>query len=571
MKNYPIIKNASLLALLAALGILVAGYHPGAEDDGVYLAAIKHDLNPALFPHDSEFFSVQLQATIFDKLIAGSVRISHLPLGWAVLAWHYLTILLVLWGCWRISRRCFAEPYAQWASASLVAVLLTLPIAGSALYLVDQNLHPRALATAAILAAVVAVLDRKYLVGGGLLVVAVLIHPIMACFGISFCFFLAWPEKERATASVALALVPLGCIFEPTSDAWRAAAETRDYYFLGRWEWYEWLGVLAPLAFFWWFWRMGKREGESTLARVSSRIFFYGAFQLSVAMVVMAPRSLERLWPLQPMRYLHLFYLFFAVLGGGLLGQKVLQQRWWRWAALFVPLAAGMFYAQQRTYPASAHLEWPDAHSQNMWVEAFLWVRDNTPVDSYFAVGADYLRRPGEDYHGFRALAERSVLADAGKDSAVATQVPRLASRWQEEVQAQRGWEHFGPADFARLKDRFGVGWVVLERPGGAGMWCPYENSRLRVCRLGLEDTKLLTAKDAEGIAKCAKGAPAICVGEFEIPTWVREPERSRRISAEAAEADVPLLTTHRDCPMHAPERLRPLHCSGIAVPAVLG
>ncbi len=192
MKNYPIIKNASILALLAALSILVAGYHPGAEDDAVYLAAIKRDLNPSLFPHDSEFFTVQLQATIFDKLVAASVRATHLPLGVVILAWHYLAIVLLLWGCWRISWRCFADAYAQWASVGLVAALLTLPIAGSGLYLVDQNLHPRVLATVAILAAIVATVDRKYALTGGLLMLAFVIHPIMASFGISLCVFLAW-------------------------------------------------------------------------------------------------------------------------------------------------------------------------------------------------------------------------------------------------------------------------------------------------------------------------------------------------------------------------------------------
>jgi len=495
LKNYPIIKNVSILALVAALGILIAGYHPGAEDDAVYLAAIKHDLNPSLFPHDSEFFTVQLQATIFDQLIAGSVRLTQLPLGVVILAWDYLAIFLLLSGCWRISRRCFAETYAQWASVTLVAVLLTLPIAGSGLYLVDQNLHPRALATAAILAAIVATLDRKYGMTVGLLILAFVIHPIMASFGLSLCVFLAW-RPAPAPALLVSALAPLGWIFDSTSDAWRAAADTRNYYFLGRWQWYEWLGVFAPFVFLWWFRKIGKPEVEgrasppvgsmraSSLAHLSTGLALYGVFQLLVAVAVMVPHSLERLWPLQPMRYLHLLYLLFAVLGGGLLGQMLLQKHGWRWLVLFVPLAGGMLYAQRRTYPASSHMEWPGAHSRNLWVQAFIWIRDNTPADSYFALGADYMRRPGEDFHGFRALAERSVLADAAKDSAVATQVPRLALRWRDEVEAQRGWENFGPADFQRLKTRYGVNWVVVERPGPSDMQCPYENGIVRVCML---------------------------------------------------------------------------------------
>lgn len=484
MKNYPIVKNACILALLAALGILIAGYHAGAEDDGVYLAAIKRDLNPALFPHDSDLFAVQLQATIFDKVVAASIRATHLPLAWVIFAWHYLAIFLVLLGCWRISRRCFREEYAQWASVTMVTALLTLPVAGSALYVVDQNLHPRALATAAILAAIVSTLDCKYLWTGGLLALAVLIHPIMASFGVSFCIFLAWRQPAARLGVAALALTPLGWIFEPTSDAWRVAANTRDYYFLSRWQWYEWLGVLAPLAILWWFRRIAQAEHSTTLALVASRLTWYGVFQLLVAVALMLPQSLQRVRPLQPMRYLHLFYLLFVLLAGGLLGQKLLRNHWARWLPAFLPLAAGMFFAQRQTYPTSPHLEWPGSPPRNSWLQAFAWIREHTPTDSYFAAGADYMRRPGEDYHGFRALAERSVLADAAKDSAVATQVPRLARRWQDEVDAQHGWEHFGLNDFARLKARFGVDWVLIERPGVEGMQCPYENAAVLVCRV---------------------------------------------------------------------------------------
>ena len=484
MKNYPILRNALVLAVLVACGLLIAGYHPGAEDDGVYLSAIKRDLHPALYPHDSDFFAVQLQATIFDKVVATSVRLTHLPLGWAIFAWHYLTIWLVLLGCWRLSRRCFPEEYAQWASTTLVAVLLTLPVAGSALYIIDQNLHPRALATAAILAAIVATLDRKFALPIGLLILAALFHPIMATFGISFCIFLAWRPPITGTRASLLALVPLGWIFEPTSPAWRIAANTRDYYFLARWEWYDWLGVFAPFAILWWFRRIGQNGRATTLVHVTSRLMAFSIFQLIVAIILMLPLSLERIRPLQPMRYLHLFFLIFIILSGGLLGQKFLRNHWLRWLVVFVPLAAGMFFAQRETYPSSAHLEWPGSTPKNPWLQAFAWIRENTPPDAYFAAGPDYMRRPGNDYHSFRALAERSVLADAVKDSAVATQVPRLSNRWLEEVEAQRGWEHFTMADYERLKTRFGINWILIEHPAREGLDCPYQRAEFLVCRI---------------------------------------------------------------------------------------
>jgi hypothetical protein len=94
------------------------------------------------------------------------------------------------------------------------------------------------------------------------------------------------------------------------------------------------------------------------------------------------------------------------------------------------------------------------------------------------------LQSPGEDAYSFRAWAERSVLADIGKDASVATQVPRLAPRWQQEVQAQIGWEHFQKADFESLRSRFSVTWVILERFHDPGLPCPYQNATVMVCRI---------------------------------------------------------------------------------------
>jgi len=474
------------LSALTLLAFLVQGYHPGVEDDAVYLSAIQRDLHPDLYPHDFEFFALQLQATVFDNLVAGSVRLSRLPVSVAVLAWHLLTIFLTLWGCWRISCHCFPEWYARWAAVTTVAVLLTLPVAGTALYLVDQYLHPRALATACILAAIAAALEKKHWIMAVCLAAAGLIHPIMASFGVSYCAFLLWPWRTgRPPAPVLmLAAIPMGWIFEPTSPAWQQAAHTRDYFYLSAWHWYEWIGVFAPLLLLEWFRRLGRRGSLPTLAQVSSRLLLYGLFQFAVALILVLPPSLDRFKPLQPMRYLHLLYLIMFLLAGGLVGQRILRTHWVRWLLLFVPLSAGMFLAQRQTFPDLPHLELPGAKQRNRWRQAFTWVRQDTRRDSLFALGAYYMQRPGEDAQSFRARAERSVLADVGKDAVVATQVPRLAPRWQAEVQAQSGWEHFQKADFDRLHAQFGVNWVILEQPGVVGLRCPYQNDRVLVCRI---------------------------------------------------------------------------------------
>jgi hypothetical protein len=497
--------NLALLLLLTAIAFLVMGYHPGLEDDAFYLAAIKRNLNPTLFPHDADFFRLQFQATIFDKLIAFSVRLTHIPGAWAALLWQLVAVFFVLHGCWRIARRCFSPRAAQWAAVTLVALLLTIPVSGTGINLADQYLHPRTLATAAILAAIVSVIDHRLWRAGVLLAIAFSIHAIMAMFGISFCLILFWNLRESGHEHEpipvgALMLLPLGWIFEPASDAWRQAAATRSFYFVARWHWYEWLGIFAPIvllfAFQWFTQRTEEdeedqedQEEDSTQRALVMSLLYFGVFQTVVGLAVMLPPGLERLRPFEPMRYLHLLYLLFFLIVGGLLGRYVINRHAWRWLVLFVPLAGGMFYAQRQMFPATEHLELPGATPHNAWLQAFAWIRQNTPPDSLFALDPHYIELPGEDYHGFRALAERSVLADYDKDAGMAARVPSLAPRWLKEVNAQSGWQNFGPSDFQRLKKEFGVAWIVVANDAPAlrdqsAMTCPYRNDQLQVCRL---------------------------------------------------------------------------------------
>ncbi len=493
------IKNLLWLALLTTFAFLLLGYHPGLEDDSFYLAAIKRHLNPSLFPHDADYFRVQFQATIFDKLIALSIRLTHLPVAWAELLWQIIALFFLLQGCWRIARRCFTSPEAQWAATALVAALLTMPIGGIAMNLADQYLHPRTLATAAILAAIVEVIDRRLSRAGVLLVVAFALHAIMASFGISFCIFLFWMlhKRDRVERYVPTALlIPLGWLFEPASDAWRQAAATRGFYFLGRWQWYEWVGVFAPLVLLlalvrWLRSQRGQRQSCALLPVVTA-LLYYGAFQTIAGLIIMLPPSLERLRPFEPMRYLHLLYILFFLIAGGLLGESVLRRHVYRWALLFVPLSAGMFYAQRQMYSGSPHLELPFVESTNSWAKAFTWIRQNTPADALFAIDPHYETLPGEDQHGFRALAERSVLADYEKDAGMAARVPSLAPRWLREVTALNGWRNFQPKDFDRLNKDFGVTWFVFSSADQqfsstqvSHLWCLYQDDDVKVCHLG--------------------------------------------------------------------------------------
>jgi hypothetical protein len=474
------------------------GYHPGLEDDGIYLSAVKADLHAALYPHNADFFRIQMQATVFDGVIAHFVRTTGIPLAWAELFWQLVSLFVILWACHCIARRLFRETHAQVAGVAMVAAMFTLPVSGTALFLADQHLHPRNLAAALTLLAVSRILAAKRGQAIVLLIAAFFLHPLMAAMGISFCIFLSlalfdavharvrsWSERSlTAWRGEAAALLPLGWVLEPANPTWLQALKTRSYDYLYQWTWYEWLGALAPLFLFWLLWRMAEKRGERLLARFALAVFAYGVFQQCVAMIMLAPACWVRLTPFQPMRYLQLVYFCMVLLAGCLLGKFLLRRNPWRWAVYLVVINGGMFAGQFAALRGNTHLELPEDRSTNHWLEAFAWIRSNTPVDAYFALDPYYLQAPGEDYHSFRALAERSQLADMVKDASVVTQIPELAPTWARQVAAEDGWSHFELNDFERLKAEFGVDWVLVSNPQTSGLPCPWHNSVLSVCRI---------------------------------------------------------------------------------------
>ncbi|MGO8758419.1 MAG: DUF6798 domain-containing protein [Terracidiphilus sp.] len=478
------------LLLFTVLGFLVMGYHPGYEDDGVYLCAIKADLNPALYPHDADFFRSSMQVSIFDKAVAGIVRATRIDLAWIELILQLLSLAAILWAGRGIARKLFVEIAAQWAAVAMLAAMFTLPVAGTALFIVDQHLHMRNLATALTAIAVWRIVENKTWQAIPCLALGFAIHPIMGAMGISFAFFtwLIFLEggarffgKWRKASLGALAAIP---VFGPPNPAWRQAVEGKDYLFLGRWAWYEWLGALAPLALFWLLARIAGRRGEMNLSRFAWVVFAFGAFQQTVAFAMLAPDAPIRLAPLQPMRYLQLVYLFLVLIAGGLIGRFLLRRAIWRWAVYLALIDGGMFAAQRALLPASPHLELPGVTADNDWLQAFAWIRQNTPVDAYFALDPHYLDAPGEDEHGFRALAERSALADAAKDGSVVIQVPKLGPVWARQVAAEEGWRSFELADFERLKSEFGVDWALVSMPAPGGLNCQWHDRTLAVCRI---------------------------------------------------------------------------------------
>jgi hypothetical protein len=478
------IKTVIGLLLLTGLGFLIHGYHPYAEDAEIYLPGVFKILNPSLFPTNTYFFAEHAGHTLYPNLIAGSVRLSHLSLPWAAFLWQVLSIFLFLVGTRRVACAVFEDERARWGATCLMTAVLTLPVAGTDLYIIDQYLNPRNLAAFAALFAIAETLRRKYLWAGLWLVFAAAVHPLMSSFAILFCIWLVLLDRVHPRILGFAALLPFGITLEPPPAAYHQIALKHPAHYLVRWTWYEWLGLIGPIILFWWFGRIARRRGMKNLEVVSRAMLVFVSVAAVAALALSIPARFEALARLQPLRCLALCYMLLIVVGGGFLGQELLRNKVWRWLALFVPISVGMFVAQRQLFPASQHIEWPWSFPTNPWAQAFEWIRAQTPTDALFALDPEHMHIDGEDENGFRARAQRSRLADDVKDQGAASMFPPMSVRWQEQFDDQNNWKQFQREDFEGLRQKYGVSWVVVQKPGPTGLECPYENSAVRVCRL---------------------------------------------------------------------------------------
>jgi hypothetical protein len=476
-----------LLSAVTLGAIGVHGYHPATEDAERYTPGILKALHPSLFPYNAQFFESHAKLTLFPNLIAASVRATHLPMDVALLAWHILSVFMFFVALWRIARLCFDQRHAVWCGIALVGALLSIPVAGTALYIMDPYLTTRSLSTPFALFAVANTLEDRYVAAAVWILLTALIHPLMVVFAgayIALLILLQWRISLTAPSG-AVATAFSQQLFPPVTAGYREVLRTQyTYFFLGEWRWYEWIGLLAPFGILVSIKRAADRLEWQTARLVSRGLLWFGVIFCAAALVTASPARFANYAELQPLRYLHLLYILMFLLAGGFLGAFLLKQHAWRWALLFVPLCAGMSFAQQQIMPATPHLEWPGRATGNAWVRAFDWIRENTPENAYFALDPAHMALTGEDEHGFRAIAERSRLADEVNDSGAVSMFPALTAEWSRQVNAQRGWRQFGREDLVRLNKMFAVDWVVLEQPGIAGLTCPYSSRLLLVCRI---------------------------------------------------------------------------------------
>lgn len=497
MRKVASVREVFLLILVAAAAIFIHGYHLGTDDAEIYVPAIKKAADPTLFPFGSEFFMHHASLSFFPDLIGFLASLTRISIDWVIFLCYVACVFLLVAASRQLVCACFRNERARWAGVVLLAAVMTVPVAGTALLMVDPYVTARSLSTPATLFAIACFATNKRWQGLLWLLITALIHPQMGAYCAAFAGTIelvrrCGPLLRSKTVSASLVmtlLLPMSFEWGPAQGPYREILFSRSYFLVSTWRWWEWIGVFAPLALLW-FSSTTRLEGTFPVFRVLTRsLVFFGLSFTAAGIVLASSDRLQNFARLQPMRSFHLIYILFFLFLGGMIGEYLLKKnKTWRRCSLFLLLGTGMWMVQEKTYPSSPHIEWPGSRYQSGWVSAFLWVRQHTPRNAVFALNPGYMLLPGVDLHGFRAIAERSALADNVKDGGAVSVFPQLAAVWKLQTSAEEGWTHFKRRDFETLAERYGVRWVILRKTHRvSGLSCPYQNDEVMVCHIGFE------------------------------------------------------------------------------------
>ena len=511
VQRSPNLSAGHVLAITAALtvvAVLVQGYHPFAEDGGLYLAGVKKILNPSLYPSWTAFVVTQTRFSLFAPAVASLVHFFRLNLMVAMLLIYIASIWSTLAAAWLLAARCFGKTEACIGAVSVLALWLAMPVAGTSLMLMDPYVTARSISTPCGLCALVGAIEvRRHLnysstipawKGAAYLacaVIAEIAHPLMATYALACVVLylaLSLPgHKRRIVVTgglVALALAAAACISylaPPQSREYIQAAQTRAYWFVETWQWYELLGLVGPPCVVA---AIALRYAGDTreIIRIISRTVTLASI-VAIAIAVMFARVSSESYAvarLQPLRVFQFIYLILLVVLGGFVGATFLKRKLWRWACLFIVSAGGMLFVQMQTFPHSAHLEFPWSRSNNGWQQAFLWIREHAPNDALFALDARYISAAGEDSQNFRAMAERSALPDYSKDGGLAGIAPELARQWSYGESVQTHLDRVSDSSRVEKLAPLAVSWIVLSSGAETDLPCPYKNESVKVCRM---------------------------------------------------------------------------------------
>lgn len=487
-----------LLIGLVGAACLVAvsnsgGYRYGVSDQAFYVPAVIQHLDGSLFPRDRALFHAQDRFMLFDNVAASVVKTTGLSLATLFLVLFGLGLVLHFAAGIELGRFWYRS---SWSVAALLVILtlrhrITLTGANT----LEGYLHPRSLAFALGLWALVCFLRGRSIVATALIVAAAALHTTTGLwFGLWFglaIFVAESRSRQPLTFAAAIAvggalwalwLGPMRDELQRMDDGWVSVLGLKDYLFPTEWPWFAWLINLSYPVIMWTGYRM---RATRSLVSGRERALVFGAlaltffFLLSLPLVAMRVALAVQLqvsrvfWMLELMATLYLVWIAIEFAPTRAIQFPV--RRWVTIAMAIAAVARGIYVIQlEREGRSLVRVNVPE----DEWTDVMRWLR-STPPDAHVLADPNHAFRYGTSE---RVLGERDLLLDNSKDTALAIYSRAIADRVRERIEAIGDFDALQPQAILALAARYDLSYLVTER----AMPFPrvYANARFNVYAL---------------------------------------------------------------------------------------
>jgi hypothetical protein len=465
-----------LVLAACVLGILNSGgYRYGVSDQAFYLPAVLQHLDASLFPRDRTLLHAQDRFMLFDDLIARTVLATQLSIPSLFLILFGLGLIVHFSACTALGRIW----YRSWWTTAALVVLLTLRhrITLTGVNTLEGYLHPRMLAFAVGIWALVAFFKGRVLISIGLVAIASTLHTTTALwFAIWIGAAIVIAERRWRWPLVWLAMVVAsfgvwslwsGTMREQLEfmdDSWLAVLNLKDYLFPTAWPVSAWLINLAyPVIVL-----VGYRMRRSrSLVQPREEAIVLGALVLCGVFFLSLPFVAARLALAVQLQVSRIFWML-ELLATIYLVWFAMESRvapTLRPAARWVTIVLALGSLARGTYIMT--VEQPERRiiqmspPENPWSDVMAWVRQ-TAVDAHVLADPNHAFRYDISE---RILGQRDTYLEGSKDTAVATYSRTIAHRVFERIQALGDFEALTSQTARSLGQRYELDYLITERP----------------------------------------------------------------------------------------------------------
>lgn len=482
---------ALAFCLLATLN--AGGYRFGVADQAFYLPAIQRHLVPDSFPRDRLIIDDQDRLNVFTTAIAAGVRATGIPVHVWFAATYVTSLLLLFTAAAAIATWLGCSRWAVAGAAALLTLKHRIGMTGA--NSLEGYGHPRVLAFAIGLWAVVSVARGRTWRALVLVAAAFIVHPTTALwFGVWVGVAGLVADRARrpvlAAGAAAAALLtawaigvgPLHAQAVVMDADWLGVVGSKDYLFPDEWSVSSWGMAAAYVAavagpFLW------RRAGGRLAARETAVIAGLGA--LLAVFVLTLPATAARVALAVQFQVSRIFWMF-DLLGTIYLAGLIVDGPTAKGATSKVARAVALTLVVAAT-ARGAYVKWVEHPERPLaraslpadeWQQALDWLA-GTPTGSLVIADPGHAWRFGTSV---RVGASRDVLLEEVKDTAMSMYSRRVAMHVLERIRAIGDFASLTDAQIAALASRYGASFLVDERPRTLPV--AYRNGRFTVYRL---------------------------------------------------------------------------------------